>query len=129
MQVEQALVKQIVATVEEEYLADIYNSTTKPINATMADVLTHLQENYDQLIPQKILKDEEIFKKTTYHPRDPIATVFYDFEEILEFDNITGMSYTQQRSLKIVYVIINKTIKFGQKFASGIVCQQSRRRG
>ena len=41
---EQALVRQIVATVKEEYLADICNHTTKSISDTMEDVLTHLQE-------------------------------------------------------------------------------------
>ena len=44
--VEQALVQQIIGTVEEEYLANILNRTTKYINNTLAGVLTHLQNNY-----------------------------------------------------------------------------------
>ena len=56
MRIEQALVQQIVATVEDLYLADIHNCTTKSINNTVADVLTHLKDNYVHLMPHKILK-------------------------------------------------------------------------
>ena len=68
--------QKIFGTVEEAYLADICNSTTNLINNTVAGVLTHLQENYSQLMPHELLEQEEIFEKTNYKLRDPIATVF-----------------------------------------------------
>ena len=74
--VEQALVQQIVGTVEDIYLADICNRTTKSINDTVTVVLTHLQDKYVQLMPYNLLEREDIVKKTIYNPRDPIATVF-----------------------------------------------------
>ena len=76
MGMQQALVQKNVSTVEEAYLADIGNSTTNSIKNTMADVLNHLQENYRQLMPHKLLKRKYIVKWTTYHTQDPIATVF-----------------------------------------------------
>ena len=66
--VEQDLVRQIAATVKEAYLTDIRNSMTKFINETVVNVLTHLQDNYGQLMPHKLIKREDIVKKTTYHP-------------------------------------------------------------
>ena len=42
---EQALVKQIVGTVQEAYLANIRNSTTDSISDTVAGVFTHLKTN------------------------------------------------------------------------------------
>ena len=43
---EQALVQQIVATVEEAYLTYIYNRKKNSINDIVAYVLIHLQDNY-----------------------------------------------------------------------------------
>ena len=43
--VKQALVHKLVATIEEEYLVDIFNLTTNSINNTVSDVLTQLQDN------------------------------------------------------------------------------------
>ena len=54
--VEQTLIQKNITTVEETYLADIRNLTTNSIKDTVADVLTHLQDNYGQLIPHKILE-------------------------------------------------------------------------
>ena len=41
----QALVQQIIGTVEAAYLAGICNRTTDSINDTVAGILTHLQGN------------------------------------------------------------------------------------
>ena len=100
-EVEQALVQQIVGTVEEAYLMDICNRTTNSINDTAMGILTHLQDNYGQLMPHELLEREEIVKKTIYNLHDPIATVFSAAEELLEFSDITGTSYTQLQVVNI----------------------------
>ena len=41
--VKQSLMQQIFGIVKEAYLTDIHNHTTKSINYTVADILTHLQ--------------------------------------------------------------------------------------
>ena len=66
--VEQSFVQQIVATIEETYLADIRNLATNSTNDNVADVLACLQENYNQLMSHELLERKDIFKKTTYHP-------------------------------------------------------------
>ena len=43
---EKALVQQIIATVDENYLTNIRNKTTDFINDNLANVLTHLQDYY-----------------------------------------------------------------------------------
>ena len=58
--------QQIVATVKEAYLADIHNHTTDSINNTMADIITHLQEKYGQLMPHEFFERKGIVKKMTY---------------------------------------------------------------
>ena len=61
---EQSLVQQIVSTVEEAYLVDIRNRAADSINDTVANVLTHLQNNYGHLMPHNILNREGIVNKT-----------------------------------------------------------------
>ena len=102
----------ILTTVEEAYLAGIRNKTTNSTNNTVADVLTHLQETYRQLITQELLESKDIVKKTTYHTWEPIATVFSFIKELLVFSNITGIFYMQHQAVNIAYVIINRTVKF-----------------
>ena len=119
--VKQALVQQIFATVKGDYLADICNQTTNSINDTMEEVLTHLQDNYGQLMPHELLEREDIVKKTTYNPQDPIATMFSAVKELLEFSNITGMLYTQIQAVNISYVIVHRTGNFGPE-----ICEWNR---
>ena len=64
--------------------------TTISINDTVAGVLTHIQDNYVQLMSHELLEREYFVKKTIYNPRDTIATVFSAVEEILEFSDTTG---------------------------------------
>ena len=99
--IEQALMQEIIGTVEEAYLMDICNRTTNSINDTAMGILTHLQDNYGQLMPHELLEREEIVKKTIYNLHDPIATVFSAAEELLEFSDITGTSYTQLQVVNI----------------------------
>ena len=49
----------------------------------MADILTHLQDKCDQLMPQELLEHEYTVKNTIYHPHDPITSVFSVIEELL----------------------------------------------
>ena len=92
MGVENSPIQQIIVTVEEIYLANIRNRTTNSINYTVADILTHLEDNYGKLMAHKILDREDTAKKTIYHPRELITYVFSIVKELLEFTNITGTS-------------------------------------
>ena len=78
----------------------------------MADVLTHLQDNYSQLMPHKIIERKDIVKKTTYNPQEPIATILSAVKELLEFANIAGTLYTQLQAVNISYMIVHRTDKF-----------------
>ena len=111
--VEQALVQKIVDMVEESYVAYIHNGTMNSINDTVANVLTHLQDSYIQLMPHELLEREDIIKKMTHNSRDPIANKFYAVKELLDLADITRTSYTQLQEMNIAYVIVHRKGKFG----------------
>ena len=69
-------------------------------------------------MPQELLEREETVKKTIYHPCKPITSVFSIVEEILEFSDITGTSYTQHQSIHIAY----KTSSLEIPPTTGLIC-------
>ena len=90
--VQQALVQQIFSTAEEAYLTDILNRTTNLINDTISNFLTHLQDNYSQLMPHELFKRKDTVKKTSYNSFEPISSIFYAIKELFNFPHITGNS-------------------------------------
>ena len=83
------------------------------MNNTVAEVLTHLQDNYIQLMPHELLVQKYIIKKMTYHPQELIAIIFSSIKELLELSNINRNLYTQLQSVNISDVILHRTGKFG----------------
>ena len=53
MGVEQALIQQIVATIDATYLEDVRDRTTNLINISVSALLLHLQETYGTLMPHE----------------------------------------------------------------------------
>ena len=82
------------------------------INDTVAGGLRYLQDNYRESMTHEIIEREDIVKKTTYHTQDLIVTVFPTIKELLDFSDITGISYMQQQAVNIAYMIIHGTSKF-----------------
>ena len=78
----------------------------------MVDVIRHLKEKYGKIITQELFEYKDTTKKTSYHTRKPIATVFFAVEELLEFANITRIWYTQHQAFSIDFMIIHSTGKF-----------------
>ena len=60
---EQALMQQIFAMVEEAYLAYIRNRIKNSINNAMLEVPTQLQDSYEKLMPHELLECKAIVKK------------------------------------------------------------------
>ena len=88
------------------------NSTTNFINNTVVGMLTRLQDKYGKLMPHKILERKDIVKNTTCNPQYPLTTIFSAVEELLDFANITGKSYTQLQEVDNAYVIFHRIVKF-----------------
>ena len=79
MRVEQAMIQQIIATIDTTYLEDVRYRTTNSINLSVSALLVHLQETYGTLMPHEFQEKEDEAKRMTYNPHDPIASVFFGF--------------------------------------------------
>ena len=84
MGVEQALIQQIIATIDATYLADVQDRTTNSINISVSALLVHLQDMYGTLMPHEFQEKEDDAKKTVYNPCNPIASVFSVVDDLVE---------------------------------------------
>ena len=84
MGVEQALIQQIIATIDATYLADVRDRTTNSIDISVSALLVYLQDTYGTLMPHELQEKEDDAKKTVYNPRDPIATDFLVVDDLVE---------------------------------------------
>ena len=78
----------------------------------MADVLKHLKDTNEHVISHKIIKRKDVVKKTIYHLREPIESVFSVIKELLKFSDINRTSYIQHQAINVDYLIIYSTSKF-----------------
>ena len=53
MGVEQALIQQIVATIDATFLEDVRDRTTNSIHVSVSAIRLHLQETYGTLVPHE----------------------------------------------------------------------------
>ena len=122
MGVEQDLIKHIVADLDKAYIVDVMDRTTNYINTPVSDLLNYVQVTYGQLIPHRLLKQEDVANSTTYY-RCGIIVIIYDVvEKLLEFSELPGTPISQAKSIKIAYVIIHKTEQF-----SLAICEWNRK--
>ena len=114
MGVEQALIQQIVATIDATYLEDVRDRTTRSINISVLALLLHCQETYSTLMPHKLQKKKDEAKKTIYNPRDPIASVFSVVDDLVKLSALAATLISNAQQVNIGYVILHKTGKFSQ---------------
>ena len=114
MGVEQALIQQIVATIDATYLADVQDRTANLINISVSALLFHLQDTYGTLMPHELHEKEDEAKKTVYNPRDPIASVFFVLDDLVKLAALSTTPISLAQQVNIRYVILHKTGKFSQ---------------
>ena len=89
--VEKALIKQIVAAIDAEYLKALRNTTTNTINLTIPDLLAYLFSTYGYVAPSEVDEEEQKLKTFYWNPYDPPVLMFNaieDFESLAAAANL-----------------------------------------
>ena len=110
--VEQALIQQIVVTIDLTYLEDVRDRMTNSNNLFVLALLVQLQETYGTLMPHKFQEKEDKAKRMTYNPRDPIASVFSVVDDLVELSAFEATLLSNAQQVNIGYIILHKTGKF-----------------
>ena len=80
--VEKALIKQVVAAVEPKYLEPLRNAVTNAIMVPLHDVLAHLFDRYGQVSAETLAELETKVKDKQYNLAEPLVTIYTEIEEL-----------------------------------------------
>ena len=89
--VQQALLKQIVAAVDEEYLKELRNEHTNAITLTIPEILSHLTTTYGQVDSSDLRKQEEQLTLFHWNVNDPPAEMYNLVENLVKASIAAGM--------------------------------------
>ena len=110
--VQQALLKQIVAAVDEEYLKELRNEHTNAITLTIPEILSHLTTTYGQVDSSDLRKQEEQLTLFHWNVNDPPAEMYNLVENLVKASIAAGMPKTQEQIIAFGLEIIKKTADF-----------------
>ena len=112
--VEQALRKQVVSSIQDSYLAALKNRQTNTITVPLDQIIEYLFRNYGRVTPAQLVHEEQNVTNYTYDPTLPIVVVFNKIDDLMDLANAAGSPYSAQQVIKFGYIILNNTGKFSQ---------------
>jgi hypothetical protein len=110
--VERALMQQLVAAVEPQYITAMRNRTTGQFTGTIYQLLQYLLTVYGKIAPSQLLHLEQETKTFAYDPSTPVDVVFNQVEDLVEYGEMANCTFTMNQTVNIAYAILNCTTKF-----------------
>ena len=114
--VEKSMIKQVVATIDSKYLKPLRNADSNSINVPLHDVLDFLFARYGKVTGDTLDDFEEKVKNMSYHPSEPLVTVFNQIEDLERLGVAARDPFTDKQLVKIGLKIIKNT----RDFADGL---------
>ena len=112
--VEQALIQQIIAAVDQQYLISLRNRTTGQFTGNVLQILQYLHQTYGRISPGQLGDFESEVVSMTYDPCTPVDNVFNKVEDMMEYGELAQLDYTERQAVAKAYNILLKTGKFGE---------------
>ena len=116
--VQKALIKQIVAAVDGEYLKELRDPDTNSINLPIPDILEHLFTRYGTVTPETLAKEEAAMSTFYWDLRDPPVIMFNKIEDLMSLAEAAGMPKTEAQIVNYGLAIIKRTNDFEQALLS-----------
>ena len=110
--VEKALIKQLVAAIDSTYLKSLRNATTNSITAPLHDVLDHLFTRYGQVESETLEDATEKVKQMEYSVSDPLVTIFTEMEDLEQLSIAASNPFTNSQKVQLGLAIIKLTHDF-----------------
>ena len=109
---EKALIKQIVQAVEPKYLKSLRNSTTNAITKSIPEILEYMFARYGRVDPETLHKKELSVRQMQYDLQEPLVVVFEEVEELEKLATAAGNPYTPIQIVQFGLQIIKNTKDF-----------------
>ena len=103
-----SLKKQLIAAVDEIYLAAISEPYIKYGNRTLLEMLTHLYTTYAKISPAD-LKENERKMNSPWDPNQPFEVLVRQIQDATDFASHGGSPYTQRQIVDTAYTLVYST--------------------
>ena len=110
--VERALMKQIINTVEIDYIKELFNEITGTITVTIPEVLTFLFTRYGEVDIQRVTKEEDKVKNYAWNITDPPVVLFNLIEDLDTISTAANVTKTVNQRINYGLEIIRTTGEF-----------------
>ena len=110
--VKRALIQQLTKAVQLCYLSAMRNRTTGQFTGNLLTILTYLKQLYGRITPGEL---GEMYNETynfVYNLSTPVDVIFNKVEDLLEYSQLAGNTFSPNQMIALGYNILNKTGKF-----------------
>ena len=115
--VEKAMIKQIVHAVDPQYLDTLRNTTTDCIDKPILTILTHLFTRYGKVDADTLALKEKNVREIHYNVQDPLVTIYKEIEDLELLGKASNNPYLPLQLMNFALQITKNTGDFeeGQK--------------
>ena len=100
LDVERALINQIVAAVDQEYLQELRDDVTNTITKTIPEIIAHLITCYGDVDPMSLMEQEDKVRNLIWNINDPPVNMFNMIEYLVKLTKAAQMPKTQAQIVK-----------------------------
>ena len=114
--VEQALIKQIMEAIQDKYTKCLWNRLTQRVDMTVEDLLRTLFQRYGFVTQHQLAEFESSIRQYTYNVQEPLSLVFDQIEELQLLAEAARTPYSDRQLVSFGVEILCNT----QDFQDGI---------
>ena len=114
MAVKKSLIKQIVATINSEYLKELRDPDTNSIDLPIPDILQHLFGRYGTVTPETLAREEAAMASFFWDLRDLPVIMYNKIDDLVSLAEAANMPKTEAQIVNYGLDIIKKTNDFEQ---------------
>ena len=110
--VEKAMIKQIVHAIDSQYLDSLRNRTTDSIDAPIDTILIYLFTKYGSIDDDTLAHKEKLVREMQYNVQDPLITIYKEIEELEQLGKAANNPYLPSQLVTFALQIIKNTGDF-----------------
>ena len=109
---EKSLLKQLSQALLVMYLKGFQNKHSNAIKKPIADIITHLFDNYGRVPEENLLEEDSTLRAKVFDLTEPLILMFHEIEDLQDLANAADLPYTDQEILNLGLTLIKNTNDF-----------------
>ena len=107
--VQKALIRQIVASIDGHYIDELRNATTNTITKTIPEILQHLFDNFSDVTSHDIQQAEDKIRQYFWNIAEPPMSFYHLIEELQTLATAAKIPRTETQMINYGIDILQKT--------------------